>query len=346
MKIAFIFPKFTGPYGGERLVLKLSSELIDLGLEVTIYTHRFNNSCNSLKHKNLKIVDNKSLISKNHNVSTLLSFFYMPLLINKISSDFDIICGVGWQSAYGLYLLQEKNPEIKNKLVYYCLEPPRFLYDLQVANSDFNLLSKIFIKLLSPFIKNKDKKSVSEIKNIFSISSWTSEQVQNIYKRKSDIIYPGIEIERFKKFKKSEARKILGINQEEKIFLSVSKLHYRKRIDKALKLFKEKEDNFSKFYIIGSGPEKENLIKLVDDFKLQNKIQFLGKLSDEKLVLYNNAADYFIFTALNEPFGIAPLEAKVAGCKIIPEDIKQPVCSWKETAMLADKQLKNIISKN
>jgi glycosyltransferase involved in cell wall biosynthesis len=57
-----------------------------------------------------------------------------------------------------------------------------------------------------------------------------------------------------------------------------------------------------------------------------------------------NAADYFIFTAFKEPFGIAPLEAKAAGCKVIPQELPYPLLNWKEHAQKVAALYQNIKS--
>jgi len=64
----------------------------------------------------------------------------------------------------------------------------------------------------------------------------------------------------------------------------------------------------------------------------------IGVISGEAVVLYNAAADYFLFTAKNEPFGIAPQEARVAGVKVLPKGRPYPILTWQEST-------KNLLSK-
>ncbi len=52
-------------------------------------------------------------------------------------------------------------------------------------------------------------------------------------------------------------------------------------------------------------------------YSSDKRVQFLGRVSDEKLVeLYSNAK-FFIFPSLYEGFGIPPLEAQACGCPVI-----------------------------
>jgi len=73
----------------------------------------------------------------------------------------------------------------------------------------------------------------------------------------------------------------------------------------------------------------EKLKKTCENKAVEN-IFFLGELDDKTVALYMRAADYFIFTAQNEPFGLVIQEAKAAGCTILPHDIQLPLCTWEE----------------
>ncbi|HDS4950394.1 TPA: glycosyltransferase family 4 protein, partial [Klebsiella aerogenes] len=55
----------------------------------------------------------------------------------------------------------------------------------------------------------------------------------------------------------------------------------------------------------------------VDLTKENQRIEYLGRVSDEELIdLYRNASA-FIFPSLYEGFGIPPLEAQACGCPVI-----------------------------
>ena len=61
LRIAFVFPRFTGPFGPERSVLSWARELGRLGQDVTVYTHRFDDSCRHLVGPDLKLVETGSV---------------------------------------------------------------------------------------------------------------------------------------------------------------------------------------------------------------------------------------------------------------------------------------------
>lgn len=334
MNICLICPRFTGPYGAERLVLNLSSELTKLGHFVTIYSHKFHPDCSSILSNDVKIVETGFPNIKNHDVSTLLDLVLMPNLARKVTGSYDIIHAINWQSAFGAICIKKIHGK-KSKdvlILYHCTEPPRIVYDLkEMTLSNTTLWKRVLLIFIIPFLKYIDLYSVRRVNRIIAISDWTAKQIQQIYNIDADIIYPGIEIERFTKYSKDEAKTKLDISPDLKLYLSASKLHRRKRLDVALERYKEhSEKHQSKFIIIGDGEEKNRLEKLSKQMNLKN-VEFLGRISDEDIPLYFMAADYFIFTAKDEPFGIAPLEAKVAGCELLGVNNQYPILSWKKS---------------
>jgi len=334
MRICFIFPRFTGPYGAERLILKMSSELTHLNHNITIYTHKFHLSCKDIVSSKVKIVETGFPPIKDHDIASFLDLILMPNLALKINGNYDIFHLVNWQSAFGGFLAKILHSKYRKiPFIYHCTEPPRIVYDLKdITLSKYPFSKKILLKFILPILKYVDKYSVRRLDKIISISDWTAKQVREIYSRDSEIVYPGVEIERFKRYSKEVARKKLRLDRDTKLFISVSKLHRRKRIDKALRIYEEFSKSFrkSKFLIIGDGPEKQNLKNLVKKMNLKN-VEFLGRISDDEIPVYYAAADYFIFTAKNEPFGIAPLEAKVAGCELLGVNTHYPILSWEDS---------------
>lgn len=67
-----------------------------------------------------------------------------------------------------------------------------------------------------------------------------------------------------------------------------------------------------KLYIIGSGPEKEKLIKIIKKFQLEKQVFLLGARENPYPLL--KKADIFIHTSLKEGFGLVLTEAAV--CKV------------------------------
>ena len=56
LRVAFVIPRFAGPFGPERSALSWARALGKLGQDVTVYTHRFDDSCRHLVGPELKVV--------------------------------------------------------------------------------------------------------------------------------------------------------------------------------------------------------------------------------------------------------------------------------------------------
>lgn len=346
LKLCFIFPKFTGPYGSERHIINLARCLAEMSHEVTIYTHKLHVTCKPRLSKKVRIVETGFLDTKNHDLATLLDLLLMPNLALKVRGSYDLILAMKWQSVLGVFLTKKFHKRYRlTPTGYHCNEPPRFIYDLREATlSHASYFKRFLLMFITTIVKYIDRHLVKKFDMIIANSDQTAEQIKRIYARYSQVVYPGIEIERFNRFSKEEARKKMKLSEDLKVFLSVSKLHPRKRIDKALKIYEKYSKNFRKstFFIVGEGPEEHNLRRLAKTLNLKN-VEFVGRIPDEEVPLYYSAADYFIFTAKDEPFGIAPLEAKASGCTLLGIESPYSILSWKDSTERAVEVYRTII---
>lgn len=81
-------------------------------------------------------------------------------------------------------------------------------------------------------------------------------------------------------------------------------------------------DNF-KIIIVGDGSEYENLISLVNNLHLHEKVIFTGFRQDIPDILA--ATDIFVLPSLSEGLPIALLEAMASGCACVVTDIGLPI---------------------
>jgi phosphatidyl-myo-inositol dimannoside synthase len=133
------------------------------------------------------------------------------------------------------------------------------------------------------------------------------------------VIFPGIEKPtQIKETSKIEAEKIFT-NSFPKI-ITVSRLDKRKGHDKILMLIKNLKPKFPKIkYIsIGSGKEKNNLLKLCKELDLENDTSFLNNIDqDLKVALISNANLFLMPSRIEkksvEGFGISFIEAASYG---------------------------------
>lgn len=81
------------------------------------------------------------------------------------------------------------------------------------------------------------------------------------------------------------------------------------------------------FLIIGDGPERGPLGRLVDEFQLGERVHFLGELSDEDVIDHLQAADLFILPSHlpSEAFGLSQVEAMACGTPVVCCDLQTGV---------------------
>lgn len=100
--------------------------------------------------------------------------------------------------------------------------------------------------------------------------------------------------------------------------LVVSTFIKRKNIDSILYAINELKGKYEfKLTIIGTGPEKENLIKIVEELELSKYVEFLGQQKREDILKYMRNADIFALISKNETLGMVYLEAMASGCIVI-----------------------------
>lgn len=75
-----------------------------------------------------------------------------------------------------------------------------------------------------------------------------------------------------------------------------------------------------KLLIAGKGPYENCLKDLVRMKGLENKVNFLGFISDEERDILYRYADCIVFPSLYEPFGIVALEGMVSGNPVVVSD--------------------------
>ena len=103
----------------------------------------------------------------------------------------------------------------------------------------------------------------------------------------------------------------------ERFALAVSSLDPRKNFNRLIEAFNDIQG--CKLYIVGA---RHHVFMQQDDSAAQQEnIHYLGRVSDDELVMLYNQAVCFIFPSLYEGFGLPPIEAMSCGCPVLVSDI-------------------------
>lgn len=94
-------------------------------------------------------------------------------------------------------------------------------------------------------------------------------------------------------------------------FIYVGRLVFYKNLEiiiKAIKIVKERHTNIT-LIIVGVGPHKDNLEKMVSDLNLRDNIKFIGFADTKKKIELIATSQALLFPSLCEGFGLVILEA-------------------------------------
>jgi glycosyltransferase involved in cell wall biosynthesis len=183
----------------------------------------------------------------------------------------------------------------------YCHSPSRFAwrYHEYITEGDFGRLSKIILQPLIHRIRLWDYIAAQRIECYIANSFNISRRIRKVYGRDSDVVYPPVDIARFKVESKPKGDYLL----------IVSRLLSYKKIDIAIEACNRLKIPLK---IVGLGPDMGRLKAMAGP-----TIELLGRLPDggQLAELYSNCRA-FLFPG-EEDFGIAPVEAMASGRPVI-----------------------------
>jgi glycosyltransferase involved in cell wall biosynthesis len=132
------------------------------------------------------------------------------------------------------------------------------------------------------------------------------------------------------------------------LILSVGTLEPRKNHLGLIKAFyevqKSKESSAMLALVGGQGWLYEETQRIVTELKLENKVRFLGRVSDLELITLYSLADVFAFPSFFEGFGMPPLEAMACGTPVITSNTSSLPEVTGDAAILVDPHDTNAIA--
>lgn len=170
---------------------------------------------------------------------------------------------------------------------------------------------RLYRPFLLRFLRRADKIIVATPQHIESSNFlWA-------FKSKCQIIPFGIDTKRFQINGEIECQ--MGrIRREhgDRIVLFVGRLIYYKRVEYLIRAMKNVA---GKLLLIGQGPLESKLRTVIAELRLENKVVFLGKLSDQEMLSYYHSCDVFVLPSIakSEAFGIVQLEAMACGKPVV-----------------------------
>ncbi len=112
-------------------------------------------------------------------------------------------------------------------------------------------------------------------------------------------------------------KKSLNIKDNHTVLLSLGRLCKEKNITEIINFMNNLEDKDTLLLIVGDGPTKNSLVKLVSSLGLSDRILFTGMVSPDSVPLYYSIADLFVSASQSETQGLTYVEALSSGTPLL-----------------------------
>lgn len=194
----------------------------------------------------------------------------------------------------------------------------------------FSLPYRLLYKTLTPL-------GAITSKQVITVSNFSKSEIErllNLPPNKISVIYNAVSSAFLTK-----RHLAATISCQDKYILAVSSIDPRKNFQTLLKSFALLQDKNIKLYIVGGQASiYATSIEQLCGGMPQERIKWLGRVSDEMLRFYYEHALCFVYPSLYEGFGIPPLEAMSCGTPAIVSDIPpiREVCN--DAVLYADPQ--------
>jgi len=307
MKILYLI---THPFlgGAQKYVLELSKNLKDKA-KIWLGTGQDGWLVNELRKENIPVVFFKNLKRSFNPFKNLFLIFEVKKFLDK--NKFDII-HLNSSNAL-LAAIGAKLTKNKPKIVF-------TLHGLSILHSNWQkswLVKSIYYLVL--------KLSLYFVDKIIFVCQHDLDfalKIKLIKKNKCFLIYNGLKSPEF--LEKDLAKKFIEktINQplNNKIIIgTISRLEYQKNIENLLESAKILKRENIIYLVIGDGPERKKIEKLMNQYQLKNKFFFLGDIPEA--AKYLRAFDIFVLPSRCEGFPLVILEAMNARLPIVVTDV-------------------------
>ncbi len=296
LKVAIVCDWLTGIGGAERVVL----ELHKLYPDAPIYTSQYNPAkIDWFKDADVRTTKLQTLpVSLKKFLPLLRAWTFSHLDL----SDYDLVLSSSGAEAKGV-------KTGKNTVhICYCHSPTHYYWirtDEYLENPGFpfgwNWLARWGLRLLVKPLQRWDRHAAKQPDYYIANSTHTQAMIKRYYRRDSSVIFPPVEVERFKLRGNAKSPTRHG-------FVVAGRQTPYKRFDLAIEACNELK---VPLVVIGDGPDHKRLERLGG-----RSTTFLTNVNDQEIAAHFQSALGYIMPNMDD-FGIVAVEALAAGTPII-----------------------------
>lgn len=171
--------------------------------------------------------------------------------------------------------------------------------------------------------KRKVQQNLGKSEIMVANSSWTQDRLleSGLASEQIKVIVGGMDEKLFAPpFDQSGLRESLGLRESDFVMVTAGNLIAKKNFDTVMRaladLVNQGQKNL-KYFVVGDGPEEENLKQLARGLEILDRIHFLGRKTQLDLARYYQAADIYVQVSVEETMGRTYFEAGGCGIPVI-----------------------------
>ena len=300
MRVALVGDEYYPDIGGASLyALELSLQLVRLGIETVVITHKHPGQAEEEEIDGVKIKRVKGWVL-NHPHRTFSPLLFCRCYKYILDEKFDVVHGLDFYSTMALMVIPFAR----------IFRIPCVLTCHTARGSAF----QIFLQRVLGWMFRVGNRLIA-----VSRASARFSRLLGFSEKRVTVVPNGVDLSCFNgKMDASVMREELGIGDEPLVVT-------------ALRLIKGKSPELlisafagvlsvvpdAKLVIAGSGQEEDNLSRQIKGLNITNSVFMVGKLRKEKVAQLMAAADVFALPSKMESFGLTLLEASAAGLPVV-----------------------------
>ena len=207
------------------------------------------------------------------------------------------------------------------KVCWFCHEPFRPFYDSTTLRQPVH--ERVFFTAYRRLFSRTDINYIrSLVDSVGANSKCTAKSIRKIYGRNARVIYPGIDVNRFRPVA-SDVKNNLKCDS---LILSVGTIDFSVKnlgiIPTVLSKIGTKYN--LKWVHVGDGRDKLRLLNLAKSYRVSEYLKIIEYASEDELISYYSAANVVVYPSIQEPFGLVPLEAMACETPVVTSKFGGP----------------------
>lgn len=140
-------------------------------------------------------------------------------------------------------------------------------------------------------------------------------------RRPIEVIENGVDLRPFHTPPAPFSKAALGLPTDDVLFMYVGRLSAEKRLQRLIEQFAIAQDLTPdiQLLIVGDGPRKPDLVRLVQTMGLAERVHLVGAVSFEDVANYLAAADVFVTASESEVHPLSVIEGMAAGLPVVAQ---------------------------